>query len=130
MESTKGRGKLAQSTFTKSNAFRSSENAAAKLTMIPTSDSILSKIEHVKGNISCRFDGFLKAKNHALTLMSPADSFAIELDTFPETFRFSSVPSTLSSLANSAEVDSIAEWGVDTSFSITWSPQQVTLLRK
>lgn len=90
-----------------------------------TTDLIPAKIEHVKGVLYCRFEGFLKAKNDAMTLTSPADNIILEVDAFPESFHATSNPSTLSMLSHSSEVESVLEWGMSSSYPLTWSPQQV-----
>jgi hypothetical protein len=87
-------------------------------------DSIISKVEHVKGSIAFRCQGFLKAKNNALSLFSPADTFSLELDMCPDGSRQSSSQASLSMVGNSIEIESLLEWKFDSSFPVTWSPQQ------
>lgn len=91
----------------------------------PATDLIPAKIEHVKGVLYCRFEGFLKAKNDSMALTSPSDNITLELDAFPESFHAASTPSTLSMLSHSSEVESVLEWGMNSSYPLTWSPQQV-----
>eukprot|EP01033_Poteriospumella_lacustris_P003334 gene3334-2463_t len=90
----------------------------------PATDLIPAKIEHVKGVLYCRFEGFLKAKNDSMALTSPSDNITLELDAFPESFHAASTPSTLSMLSHSSEVESVLEWGMNSSYPLTWSPQQ------